>query len=130
LNTELRYSFGIINWHQGEVQKLNRKTRKNSNHPWTASFDILYVPRKGGGRGLMQMEEAYIAGVIKLEEYVDHTQDAVMQIVRIHQCNTNSTVFQKPTNLNKSFQTDTKQITNPEHEGKVGSKKAARTIST
>jgi hypothetical protein len=24
----LRYSFGIVNWHQEELQKLNRKTRK------------------------------------------------------------------------------------------------------
>jgi hypothetical protein len=24
----LRYSFGIINWHQGELQRLDRKTRK------------------------------------------------------------------------------------------------------
>jgi hypothetical protein len=24
----LRYSFGIINWHQEETQKLNRKTKK------------------------------------------------------------------------------------------------------
>ena len=24
----LRYSFGIVNWHQGELQKLDRKTRK------------------------------------------------------------------------------------------------------
>jgi hypothetical protein len=26
--TVLRYSFGIINWHQEEIQKLDRKTRK------------------------------------------------------------------------------------------------------
>ena len=24
----LRYSFGIVNWHQEELQKLDRKTRK------------------------------------------------------------------------------------------------------
>jgi hypothetical protein len=24
----LRYSFGTINWHQEEIQKLDRKTRK------------------------------------------------------------------------------------------------------
>jgi hypothetical protein len=32
----LRYSFGIINWHQKELRKLDRKT-KTANHPWTAS---------------------------------------------------------------------------------------------
>jgi len=53
----LRYSFGIINWHQEELQKLDRKTRKlltihGQNHP-KADGDCLYVPRKQGGRGLM-----------------------------------------------------------------------------
>jgi hypothetical protein len=33
-----------------------------------------------------------------------------MQIVRIQQCNTNSTLFQTATNFKKSFQSDTKQI--------------------
>jgi hypothetical protein len=32
----LRYSFGIINWHQEEIKKLN-KIKKNANSPWTAS---------------------------------------------------------------------------------------------
>jgi hypothetical protein len=27
----LRYSFGIINWHQEKIQKLDRKTRKMLN---------------------------------------------------------------------------------------------------
>jgi hypothetical protein len=57
----LRYSFGIINWHQEEVQKLDRKTRKiltihGQHHP-RADTDHLHVPRKDGGRGLMQVEE-------------------------------------------------------------------------
>jgi hypothetical protein len=33
----LRYSFGIINWHQEEIQKLDRKNKKNANNPCTAS---------------------------------------------------------------------------------------------
>jgi hypothetical protein len=46
----LRYSFGIINWHQEEIQKLDRKTRKmltiyGQHHP-RADIDRLHVPRK------------------------------------------------------------------------------------
>jgi len=46
----LRYSFGIINWHQEEMQKLDRKTRKlltiyGKHHP-KADVDRLCVPRK------------------------------------------------------------------------------------
>jgi hypothetical protein len=51
----LRYSFGIINWHQAELRKLGRKTRKlltihGQHHP-KAGVDRLYVSRKYGGRG-------------------------------------------------------------------------------
>jgi len=58
----LRVSFGIINWHQEELQNLDRKTRKlqsthGQHHP-KADIDHLYVPRKQGGRGLKQLEEA------------------------------------------------------------------------
>jgi hypothetical protein len=57
----LRYSFGIINWHQEEIQKLDRKTRKmltiHRQHHQKPDIDRLYVPRKDGGRGLMQVEE-------------------------------------------------------------------------
>ena len=54
----LRYGFGIINWHREELQKLDWKTRKlltihGQHHP-KADVDRLYVPRKQGGRGLMQ----------------------------------------------------------------------------
>jgi hypothetical protein len=50
----LRYSYGIINWYQEEIQKLDRKTRKmltihGEHHPG-ADTDRLYVPRQEGGR--------------------------------------------------------------------------------
>jgi hypothetical protein len=53
---------------------------------------------------------AYITKVIKLKEYVEHTDDPLMQIVRTHQNNTSSTLFHPATNLQKSLQSDTKQI--------------------
>ena len=42
----LRYSFGIVNWHQEELQKLDQKTRKlltihGQHHP-KADVDRLY----------------------------------------------------------------------------------------
>jgi hypothetical protein len=109
----LRYSFRI-NWHQEEIQKLDRKTRKTltihgQHHP-KADIDCLYVPRKDGGRGLMLIEGAYITEVIKLKEYVEHTEDPPMQTVMTHQQNAISTVFQTAINLQKSLQSDMKQI--------------------
>jgi len=94
----LRYSFGIINWHQEELQKLDRKTRKlltihGQHHP-KADVDCLYVPRKQGGRGLMQLEAAYAVEITKLVEYVDRKEDPLIQVIRTHQHNTNSAVLQ------------------------------------
>ena len=68
----LRYSFGIVNWHQEELRKLDRKTRKllaihGQHHP-KADVDRLYVPRKQGGRGLMQLEAAHAVEITILTE--------------------------------------------------------------
>jgi hypothetical protein len=84
-------------------------TIHGQHHP-KADIDGLYVPRKDEGRGLMQTEGAYITEVIKLKEYVEHTEDPLMQTVRTHQHNTTSTLFHTTTNLQKSLQSDTKQI--------------------
>jgi hypothetical protein len=84
-------------------------TIHGQHHP-KADIDRIYVPRKDGGRGLVQIEGAYITEVIKLKEYVEHTEDPLMQIVRTYQHNTSSTLFHTATNLQKYLQSDTKQI--------------------
>jgi hypothetical protein len=109
----LRYSFGI-NWHQEEIKNLVRKTRKmltiHGQHHLKADIDRLYVPRKEGGRGLMQIEGAYIAKVMKLMEYVESKEDPLIEIVRMHNHNTNLTLLQAVRNSKKSFQSEKKQI--------------------
>jgi hypothetical protein len=45
-----------------------------------------------------------------MKEYVEHTEDPLMQIVRTHQHNSSSTLFYTATNLQKSLQSDIKQI--------------------
>jgi hypothetical protein len=59
----LRNSFGIINWRLEEIKQIDRKIRKmlamyEIHHP-KADIDRLYVNRKEGGRGLVQLEAAY-----------------------------------------------------------------------
>jgi uncharacterized protein YicC (UPF0701 family) len=84
----LIYSFGIVNCHKEELQKLDRKTRKLINiygqhHP-KADVDRLYVPRKKEGRGLMQLEAAHAVEITKLLENIDSKKDPLIQIVRTH----------------------------------------------
>jgi hypothetical protein len=74
--------------------------------------DHLYVSRKVGERGLMQVEGAYIAETLNLVEYVKSKEDPLIQIVRTHQHNTNSALLQTANKFKKSFQSETKQIKN------------------
>ena len=71
----LRYSFGIINWRIEQVKQIDRKTRKiltmyKMHHP-KADIYRLYTKRKGGGRGLVQVEAAYKAEIINIAEYLN-----------------------------------------------------------
>jgi hypothetical protein len=74
-----RYSFGIINGRQEELQKLDRKTRKlpttYGQHQPKAGVDHLYVLRKQERRDHMQLEEAYVVEIIKLVECVDSKEE-------------------------------------------------------
>ena len=67
------YSCGVINLHQETLTKLDRKTRKlltiYGHYHNKAGIDRWYVPRKLRRRGLIQLEEAYIAAVARLMEY-------------------------------------------------------------
>jgi hypothetical protein len=71
----LRYSFGIINWHPGDVQKVDRKSRRmpttHGQYHTGTDTDHLYVPRKEGGRVMMQIEGSYIAEVMELVECLE-----------------------------------------------------------
>ena len=67
----LRYSFGIVNWHQEELQKLDRKTRKlltihGQHHP-KADVDRLYIPRKQGVRSSPCSGNDKIGGICRQE---------------------------------------------------------------
>jgi hypothetical protein len=89
-------------------KKKKMLTIHGQHHP-TADSYCLYVPRKEGGRGLMQVEGAYIAEIIKLVEYVESKEDPLIQIMT-HQHNTNSALLQTANKFQKSFQSETKQI--------------------
>ena len=63
----LRYSCGVINLHQETLTKLHREKREqlaiHGNYHNKADVERWYVPRRQGRRGLIQLEEAYIAAV-------------------------------------------------------------------
>ena len=110
----LSYSFGIINWHQEELQKLDRKTRElltihGQHHP-KADLDHLYVSRKQGGRGFRQLEAVHAVELTILVEYVDRKEDPLIQVVITHQHNTDSAVLQTARCLKREVQRETRKI--------------------
>jgi hypothetical protein len=83
-------------------------TIHGQHHP-KADTDHLYVPRKRGGRGLMQLE-AYAVEIMKLVEYVGRKEDPLIQVVRMHQHNIHSVVLQTARCLKTEVETGTRQI--------------------
>jgi len=84
-------------------------TIHGQHHP-KADVDCLYVPRKQGGRGLMQLEAAQAVEIIKLVEYVDRKEDPLIQVVRTHQHNTDSAVLQTARCLKPEVQRETRKM--------------------
>jgi hypothetical protein len=70
----------------------------------------LYVPRKQGGRGLLQLEAAHAVEITKLVEYVDRKDDPLIQVVRTHQHNTDSAVLQTARCLKTEVQRKTRKM--------------------
>ena len=82
------YSFNIINWKMEELKKLDRKTRKfltmaKMHHP-KADVDRLYIPRRAGGRGLVQLETTYKTTTIGLDTYLNNKDDYLLKIAKDH----------------------------------------------
>ena len=68
--------------------RLDRKTRKfltmaKMHHP-KADVDRLYILRKAGGRGLVQLEITYKTTTIGLNKYLNNKDDYLLKIVRDH----------------------------------------------
>ena len=96
------------------MQKLDRKTREvltihGQHHP-KVDVDRLYLPRKQGGRDLMQLDAVHAVEITKLVEYVDRKEDPLIQVVRTHQHNTDSAVLQTSRCLKTEVQKETRKL--------------------
>ena len=70
------YSFGIFDWKISELKKVSAKTFKSLNmhkmsHP-KANVERLYIPRKDGGGGLIEVETAFKTATIGLDHHLKH----------------------------------------------------------
>ena len=81
----IRYTAGIIDWTKSELDELDRKTRKimsanRALHP-QSDVDRLYLPRKIGGRGLIQIKQTVEEEKRALGEYVSSSNEAALKEV-------------------------------------------------
>ena len=83
------YSFGIINWSKTDLSRVDSKIRKllstyRMHHP-KADVDRMYLPRKEGGRGLIQLELTFETTMIGLDRYLEITSDKMLKAVLTHE---------------------------------------------
>ncbi|KAI5692620.1 hypothetical protein M8J77_008093 [Diaphorina citri] len=75
----LTYSFGLIKWSETDVKALDIETRvsltKNNTHHPKSSKERLYIPRKNGGRGLVNIASQWKTQTTKLREYFQQVKN-------------------------------------------------------
>ena len=77
----------IVDWTIAELEDLDRKTRKlmtahHTLHP-QSDIDRLYLPRRIGGRRLLQIRQTVEEEIRNLSEYISSssTQSALKEVI-------------------------------------------------
>ena len=111
----LNYGFGIIGWPQKDIDNLDVKTRKiltmHNVIYRHQCMDIVYLPRREGGLGLIEINDALRSTIINLSEYLVTTTDNLLLLVKRHHQNNLSEhksvikladIFKKENNIGRS----------------------------
>ena len=82
------YGFGIVDWPQGELNKLDVKTRKTLTlHKViyrNQCLDRIYLPRREGRLGLNEVDQAYRATILSMGQYLKSSEEENMKTVAQH----------------------------------------------
>ncbi|KAI5750850.1 hypothetical protein M8J77_001785 [Diaphorina citri] len=105
------YSFGIIEWTQEELRKLDTKTRKcltlfKMLHP-RADVSRLYLPRRIGGRGLRNIKDAHDIAILRMGKYINcaSENDKVLTIIQqcLNESNTQKNIVNRAERLERNL---------------------------
>ena len=81
----VRYTAGIIDWTQVELEDFDRKTRKliSAHHALHPQSDVnrLYLPRQAGGRGLLQIRQTAEEEKRALNDYIKNSSEHALKVV-------------------------------------------------
>ena len=139
----LSYGFGIIDWPQRDIDNLDVKTRKVlTMHKLiyrNQCMDRVYLPRREGGVGLIEINDALRNTIINLSQYLETTGDKLLKLVKTHHQNNLSEhksitklaeIFGKEHNLHfttNSLGTETPQQENNDQEQNLNEEETKRT---
>ena len=95
----IRYTAGIVDWNQEELQQMDRKTRKvmtmnGALHP-RADVARQYVKREQGGRGLISVEECVRTEEFALSDYIKNTKSGLTSKLKKFEKATSKAGYQK-----------------------------------
>ena len=80
----ISYSFGVVDWLEGELKDMDVKIRKLLNmHGMmvaTSDVDRIYTRRASGGRGLQSVWDSFQACICRLAHYICQSESEVMKI--------------------------------------------------
>ena len=112
----VQYIFGIIDWKISELKKIDTKTRKllNMHEMLHSKADVerLYIPRKDGGRGLIDVETAFKTATIGLDHYLKHKEGQYRKQVLEHERS------QAKNSISKNATKFKREVTMPEIENR------------
>ena len=86
----IRYTAGIVEWTIAELEDLDRKTRKlmtahRTLHP-QSDIDRLYLLRRIGGRGLLQIRQKIEEEIRNLSEYISSSTESALKKSSLRDC--------------------------------------------
>ena len=83
------YSFTIINWSLTENKKVDTKIRSlltmHRMHHSNSGVTRLYLPRKEGGRGVVQLELFLKTSIIGMEACLNNKKYWILKLVKKHE---------------------------------------------
>ena len=81
----IRYTAGIVHWTIAELKDLDCKTRKLMTAHRTlyphSDIDRLYLPRRFGGRRLLQIRQTVQEEIRSLSEYISNSTESALKEV-------------------------------------------------
>ena len=100
-NPVMMCNFGVRDWLRLEGQQLDRMTRRKLTlggvrHP-RADVDRLYVKRRNGGRGLLELEAVCDQTMAGLADYLEQEYANVMKTVKMTDHSRNKYFIKKNT---------------------------------